>query len=146
MDLALKLSKITNSHFDTASSLWNLAYYEANQNNFELALKHCDEAHFYIMKKNNKGEYLNKFGLGLIYYYKGTTYPKLKQNDFAASKFINFRFGYDKLFIGNGYRSLLLSDFSNNFLYLQMDVQLKKFAYKTVIAEMIAPFIMRISV
>lgn len=60
--------------------------------------------------------------------------------DFAASKFINFRFGYDKLFIGNGYRSLLLSDFSNNFLYLQMDVQLKKFAYKTVIAEMIAPF------
>ena len=82
--MALKLSKITNSHFDTASSLWNLAYYEANQNNFELALKHCDEAHFYIMKKNNKGEYLNKFGLGLIYYYKGTTYPKLKQNDSAV--------------------------------------------------------------
>lgn len=60
--------------------------------------------------------------------------------DFAASRFINFRFGYDKLFVGNGYRSLLLSDFSNNFLYLQMDVQLKKFAYKTVIAELIAPF------
>lgn len=60
--------------------------------------------------------------------------------DFAASKFIHFRFGYDKLFIGNGYRSLLLSDFSNNFLYLQMDVQLKKFAYKSVYAELIAPF------
>lgn len=60
--------------------------------------------------------------------------------DFAASKFINFRFGYDKLFLGNGYRSLLLSDFSNNFLYLQMDVQLKRFAYKSVYAELIAPF------
>lgn len=60
--------------------------------------------------------------------------------DFAASKYFNFRFGYDKLFIGNGYRSLLLSDFSNNFLYLQMDVQLRKFSYKTVIAELIAPF------
>lgn len=60
--------------------------------------------------------------------------------DFAASKFFNFRFGYDKLFIGNGYRSLLLSDFSNNFLYLQMDVQLKKFSYKSVYAELIAPF------
>lgn len=60
--------------------------------------------------------------------------------DFAASRFINFRFGYDKLFIGNGYRSLLLSDFSNNFLYLQMDVQLRKFAYKSVYAELIAPF------
>ena len=60
--------------------------------------------------------------------------------DLAASKFINFRFGYDKLFVGNGYRSLLLSDFSNNFLYLQMDVQLRKFAYKTIYAELIAPF------
>ncbi|MCC6289827.1 MAG: hypothetical protein IT249_18265 [Chitinophagaceae bacterium] len=60
--------------------------------------------------------------------------------DFAASRFINFRFGYDKLFIGNGYRSLLLSDFSNNFLYLQMDVQLRKFAYKSVYVELIAPF------
>ncbi len=60
--------------------------------------------------------------------------------DFAASRFFNFRFGYDKLFIGNGYRSLLLSDFSNNFLYLQMDVQLKKFSYKSVYAELIAPF------
>lgn len=60
--------------------------------------------------------------------------------DFTASRFINFRFGYDKLFLGNGYRSLLLSDFSNNFLYLQMDVQLRKFAYKSVYAELIAPF------
>jgi len=60
--------------------------------------------------------------------------------DFAASKYFNFRFGYDKLFLGNGYRSLMLSDFSNNFLYLQMDVQLRKFAYKSVYAELIAPF------
>lgn len=60
--------------------------------------------------------------------------------DFTATKFINFRFGYDKLFVGDGYRSLLLSDFSNNFLYLQMDVQLRKFAYKSIYAEIIAPF------
>ena len=60
--------------------------------------------------------------------------------DFTASKFINFRFGYDKLFLGNGYRSLKLSDFSNNFLYLQMDVQLRKFAYKSVYAELISSF------
>ncbi|MFT4019644.1 MAG: hypothetical protein QM668_21955 [Agriterribacter sp.] len=60
--------------------------------------------------------------------------------DFAASKFINLRFGYDKLFLGNGYRSLMLSDFSNNYLFLQMDVQLRKFAYKSVYAELIAPF------
>lgn len=78
-------------------------------------------------------------------YYKvtGDTYDYFDARggiDFAASKAINFRFGYDKLFIGNGYRSLFLSDFSNNFLYLQMDVQLRKFSYKSVYAEIIAPF------
>ncbi|MCC7524571.1 MAG: hypothetical protein IT250_07100, partial [Chitinophagaceae bacterium] len=78
-------------------------------------------------------------------YYKlnGTSYDYFDARggiDFAASKFVNFRFGYDKLFIGNGYRSLFLSDFSNNFLYLQMDVQLRKFSYKSVYAEIIAPF------
>ncbi len=60
--------------------------------------------------------------------------------DFSASRFFNFRFGYDKLFLGNGYRSLLLSNFNNNFLYLQMDVHVKKFSYKSVYAELIAPF------
>ncbi len=60
--------------------------------------------------------------------------------DFSVSKYFNFRFGYDKLFIGNGYRSLMLSDFSNNFLYLEMDVQLRRFSYKSVYAEIIAPF------
>lgn len=78
-------------------------------------------------------------------YYKvtGDTYDYFDARggiDFAASKYINFRFGYDKLFVGNGYRSLLLSDFSNNFLYLQMDVQLRKFSYKSIYAEIIAPF------
>lgn len=75
--------------------------------------------------------------------FKGNGYDYIDARggiDFAASKYINFRFGYDKLFVGNGYRSLLLSDFSNNFLYLQMDVQLRKFSYKSIYAEIIAPF------
>ena len=75
--------------------------------------------------------------------FKGNGYDYIDARggiDFAASKYINFRFGYDKLFVGNGYRSLLLSDFSNNFLYLQMNVQLRKFSYKSIYAEIIAPF------
>lgn len=60
--------------------------------------------------------------------------------DFSAGKYCTFRFGYDKLFIGDGYRSLFLSDFSNNYLYLQMDVQIRNFSYKSVYAELIAPF------
>ena len=35
---------------------------------------------------------------------------------FNAAKFIDFQFGYDKNFIGNGYRSLFLSDWGNSYL------------------------------
>jgi hypothetical protein len=60
--------------------------------------------------------------------------------DFSMGKYVNFRFGYDRLFLGDGYRSLFLSNFSTNYLYLQMDVQLRKFSYKSVYAELVAPF------
>jgi hypothetical protein len=38
---------------------------------------------------------------------------------FNAAKYIDFQFGYDKNFIGNGYRSLFLSDFSAPYLFPQ---------------------------
>ena len=87
-----------------------------------------------------------KYGVpnaGYYKYFKNNGYDYFDARggiDFTASKYFSFRFGYDKLFLGNGYRSLMLSDFSNNFLYLQMDVRLRKFSYKTVYAELIAPF------
>lgn len=59
---------------------------------------------------------------------------------FNAGKYFDFQLAYDKLFIGNGYRSLLLSDFSNNYLFLKFNTQIGKINYQTVIAETIAPF------
>lgn len=40
--------------------------------------------------------------------------------NYQGSKNVNIQFGQDKMFIGNGYRSLLLSDNSAPFLYLQL--------------------------
>ncbi len=40
--------------------------------------------------------------------------------NFQASKNVNLQFGQDKMFIGNGYRSLLLSDNSAPYLFLQL--------------------------
>jgi len=40
--------------------------------------------------------------------------------NFQATKNVNVQFGQDKMFIGNGYRSLLLSDNSAPFLFLQL--------------------------
>lgn len=44
--------------------------------------------------------------------------------NFQATKNVNLQFGQDKMFIGNGYRSLLLSDNSAPFLYLQAGLSL----------------------
>lgn len=40
--------------------------------------------------------------------------------NFQASKNVNIQFGQDKMFIGNGYRSLLLSDNTAPYLFLQV--------------------------
>jgi hypothetical protein len=54
---------------------------------------------------------------------------------FKAAKYINFQFAYDKLFIGNGYRSLFLSDFSNSYLFMRLNTHLWKLTYEMIIAE-----------
>lgn len=59
---------------------------------------------------------------------------------FNAGKHLDFQFAYDKIFLGNGYRSLFLSDFSNSYLFLKINAQIGKINYQTVFAETIAPF------
>ena len=45
-------------------------------------------------------------------------------------------FGYDKNFIGNGQRSLLLSDFGNNALFLKLNTRIWKFNYQNIFMEL----------
>ena len=55
---------------------------------------------------------------------------------FDAAKFINFQFGHDKQFIGNGYRSLAFSDFSNNHLFLKINTNVWRLHYSFMVSEM----------
>jgi hypothetical protein len=55
---------------------------------------------------------------------------------FNAAKYIDVTFGYDKNFIGNGHRSLLLSDFSNNTLFLKLNTRIWKFNYQNLFMEL----------
>ena len=48
---------------------------------------------------------------------------------FQASKHISIQFGHDRTFIGNGYRSLILSDFSAPNLFLRGNVKIWKLNY-----------------
>ena len=49
---------------------------------------------------------------------------------------IDFQFGHGKNFIGNGYRSLILSDFSNNYFFLKINTRIWKINYQNIFAEL----------
>jgi len=51
---------------------------------------------------------------------------------------INFQFGYDKNQIGSGYRSLFLSDFSSNYLFMKFNTNIWKINYQNIFAQMTA--------
>jgi hypothetical protein len=55
---------------------------------------------------------------------------------FNVAKYIDLSFGYDKNFIGNGHRSLFLSDFSNNALFLKLNTRIWKLNYQNLFMEL----------
>lgn len=55
---------------------------------------------------------------------------------FNPVKSINIEFGHGNHFIGNGLRSLLLSDYSHNYFYLKFNTRIWKFQYQNIFAEM----------
>lgn len=54
------------------------------------------------------------------------------------SNSISLDFGHGRHFIGNGQRSLLLSDFANNYFYLKLNTKVWKFRYQNIFAELAA--------
>ena len=58
---------------------------------------------------------------------------------FKATKHIDVQFGHDKNFIGNGYRSMILSDYSGNYLFLKLSTQVWKIKYTNIFAQMSVP-------
>ncbi|MEM9338511.1 MAG: hypothetical protein AAGA66_07260 [Bacteroidota bacterium] len=58
--------------------------------------------------------------------------------DFGLSQSISAQLGFGKHFIGNGHRSLFLSDYANNYPYLRINAQTKIFDYTNLFAELIS--------
>lgn len=56
--------------------------------------------------------------------------------DFNISKHIEAQFGYGKHFIGDGKRSLVLSDFGNNYPYLRLNTRIWKLQYTNLFAQL----------
>lgn len=58
---------------------------------------------------------------------------------YTPSKYLNFALGYDKNFIGDGYRSMLLSDVSSNYTFFRTRATLGSVQYQTIFAYMLDP-------
>lgn len=57
---------------------------------------------------------------------------------FNTWKYFDWQFGYDKNFIGDGYRSLFLSDFSAPYLFLKFNTRIWKLNYQTIYMELVS--------
>jgi len=53
-----------------------------------------------------------------------------------ATKSVAVEFGHGKHFIGNGIRSLLLSDYAHNYFYLKFNTKIWKLNYQNIFAEL----------
>lgn len=78
-------------------------------------------------------------GAGFYKDFKATGYDYFDARGyitFNAAKYIDVQFGYDKNFIGSGYRSLFLSDFSAPYLFLKLNTRIWKFNYQNLFIEL----------
>lgn len=57
---------------------------------------------------------------------------------FNVTRHVGMQFGHGRNFIGDGYRSLLLSDFGQNYLYLKLNWKLGALRYQNIFAELAA--------
>ncbi|MEX6688422.1 hypothetical protein QTN47_12990 [Danxiaibacter flavus] len=82
-------------------------------------------------------------GVGYYKYYNTNGYDYLNATGgitFNAGKYFDFVFGYDKPFIGDGYRSLFLSDFSSNYLFLRIKTRVWKLEYENLFTQLISAY------
>ncbi len=90
-------------------------------------------------------DWINRFeavpGVGYYKSFKNSTtaydyFETRASVSWKVAKLFDMQIGYDKNFIGNGYRSLFLSDFSNNYMHLKINTRLGKFHYQNIFAEL----------
>jgi len=58
--------------------------------------------------------------------------------NFSATRHVGLEVGYGKHFIGNGFRSLILSDFSNNYGYFRGDVHVWRIHFTYLLGQLTA--------
>ena len=79
--------------------------------------------------------YYKQFKNGGYDYFQGNGYLT-----FNVTKYIDVAFGYDKNFIGNGYRSLFLDNAGADYLFLKLNTKIWKLNYQNIFMELMPQF------
>jgi Capsule assembly protein Wzi len=82
-------------------------------------------------------------GVGFYKPFKTSAYDYFDARGYItvrAGNAIDLQFGYDKNFIGNGYRSLFLSDWGNSNLFLKLNTRIWKINYQNIFMELMPQF------
>jgi hypothetical protein len=150
------VNPVINLSFGSESDNDNLIF--QNTRAVEIRGEVDEKMYFFTAIYENQADFnayhinlINKFrsipGQGLYKDYSSGIIDKLDGYDFLNAKaYLGFNLsesiaiemGHNNHFIGNGYRSLLMSDYSNNYFYLKFMVNVWKFNYQSIIAELAA--------
>jgi len=82
-------------------------------------------------------------GVGFYKSFKKTAFDYFDARGSIATnvtKYVNVQFGFDKNIIGNGYRSLFLSDYANSYLFLKLNTRIWKLNYTNIFTELMPAF------
>jgi len=123
-----------------------------NTRGFQVGGNVGEKFSFYLNGFENQGKFANYVNNYIVknQVVPGQGYGKLAtdQQDwsyvtallsYSPNKHLNFGLGYDKNFIGDGYRSMLLSDVSSNYSFFRVRATLGSVQYQTIFAYMLDP-------
>jgi hypothetical protein len=111
-----------------------------------------DKFYYYVSAYNNRGifpNYINTF-IDQSKVVPGQSYGDVGENvqdwnyftaitSYTPTKYLNISLAYDKNFIGDGYRSMLLSDVASNYTSLKLTGKLGNVQYMTMWSYMMDP-------
>jgi hypothetical protein len=149
-NLVVKLNPVIN--FQLGKSTFNKANRYNNSRGVELAGNISNKVGFYSYFTDNQinsPEYVKSY-IAQHYAVPGMGYYKVFKGDptkqdfldargyitFSATKLIHFTFGQDRNFIGDGIRSLFLSDNTNSTPFLKINTHYKKFDYQNLYLQL----------
>ncbi|MCH8904075.1 MAG: hypothetical protein IIA45_09200 [Bacteroidetes bacterium] len=151
-DFLLRLNPVF--HFQYGKEFGDSGKRYINTRGVELRGSINEKLNFYAFVSENQAEHMNYVGKkiedeqavpgeGFYKEFKKTGVDYFNTNgyiSFQALKNVSVQFGHGKNFLGNGHRSLLLSDNSNNTLFLKLNTHVWKINYQNLFMEVVGDY------